>query len=109
MAVGEDDAAGLVNDEARGMAGSRDPGVEGARRRGVEDDDGGHHAGERAAPALRRLRGHGLHRQLAANLRCHSPARQQTGDGGSPAEKTTTPLQLPSPLPSSWPLPVSRV
>ena len=41
MAVGEDDAAGLVDDEPRGVAGARHLGVEGARRGGAEDDDGG--------------------------------------------------------------------
>ena len=32
VAVGEDDAAGLVDDEPRGVAGARHLGVEGARR-----------------------------------------------------------------------------
>lgn len=68
MAVGEDDAAGLVDDEPRGVAGARHLGVEGARRGGAEDDDGGHDAGERAAPVLRRDRRLDLHRQLAAGL-----------------------------------------
>lgn len=54
MAVGEDDAAGLIDDEPRGVAGAGDLSVEGARRGGAEDDDGRHDAGERAAPVLRR-------------------------------------------------------
>jgi hypothetical protein len=68
VAVGEDDAAGLVDDEPRGVAGASDLGVEGARRGGAEDDDGGHDARERAAPVLRGDTGLDLHRQLAAGL-----------------------------------------
>lgn len=68
MAVGEDDAAGLVDNEAGGVAGAGGLGVEGARRGGAEDDDGGHHAGERAAPVLRRDDRLDLHRQLPAGL-----------------------------------------
>ena len=68
MAVGEDDAAGLVDDEPRGVAGARHLGVEGARRGGAEDDDGGHDAGERAAPVLRHDRRLDLHRELPAGV-----------------------------------------
>ena len=68
VAVGEDDAAGLVDDEPRGVAGARHLGVEGARRGGAEDDDGGHDAGERAAPVLRHDRRLDLHRELPAGV-----------------------------------------
>lgn len=68
MAVGEDDAAGLVDDEAGGVAGTGDLGVEGARRGGAEDGDGGNDAGEGTAPVLGRDAGLDLHRQLPGDL-----------------------------------------
>jgi hypothetical protein len=68
VAVGEDDAAGLVDDEPRCVAGAGDLSVEGERRGGAEDDDGGHDEGESAAPVIRRDAGLDLHRQLAAGL-----------------------------------------
>ena len=79
MAVGEDDAAGLVDDEAGGVAGAGDLGVEGARRGGAEDGDGGHDAGERAAPVLGRDAGLDLHGQLPADLLLHG-ALHRGGD-----------------------------
>lgn len=91
MAVGEDDAAGLVDDEAGGVAGAGDLGVEGARRGGAEDGDGGHDAGERAAPVLRRDARLDLHRQLPADLLLHGALHR----GGDLAPRRAS---LPMPL-----------
>jgi hypothetical protein len=68
VAVGEDDAAGLVDDEPRCVAGAGDLSIEGARRGGADDDDGRNDEGESAAPVIRRDAGLDLHRQLAAGL-----------------------------------------
>lgn len=87
VAVGEDDAAGLVDDEAGGVAGAGDLGVEGARRGGAEDGDGGHDAGERAAPVLGRDARLDLHRQLPADLLLHGALHR----GGDLAPRRASP------------------
>ena len=79
VAVGEDDAAGLVDDEAGGVAGAGGLGVEGSRRGGAEDGDGGHDAGERAAPVLRRDAGLDLHPQLPGDLLLHGALHRFAG------------------------------
>lgn len=84
MAVGEDDAAGLVDDEAGGVACAGDLGVEGARRGGAEDGDGGHDAGESAAPVLRRDAGLDLHRQLPGDLLLHGALHRRRRSGPPP-------------------------
>ena len=52
MAIGEDDAAALVDDEAGGVAGAGGLGVEGATGGGAKDDDGGDDLVECSPPVL---------------------------------------------------------
>lgn len=52
MAIGENDAAALIDDEAGGVASGGGLGVEGASGGGAEDDDGGNDSVERLPPVL---------------------------------------------------------